>query len=161
MAAIFDDSDEVFMNRVGDLLKAGTALPDAGDILPLTTHIEATARRRAVFLLSQIGGDEAISAVCERLADEVEVVRSAAVSSLGRLQARSATAPLLALFRERPEDQSLLKAAAEALAKIADPESLAPLQEASKTFPGFTVRSACMMAVSRIQSTLRAGQRGA
>ncbi len=153
--AVFNDSDERFMNRMSDLLKAGT-LPAGAPFLPLTSHETAEVRRRSVFLLSQIGGAGVIEAICARLADEAELVRASAVSSLGRLQAKEAVEPLLELFRTRGDDHLLLKAVAEALGKIGDPAALAPLQEASRSAAGVTVRSACMMAACKLQARTRA-----
>lgn len=155
LGSILEDSDELFMNRVSDALQNQT-LPSGDEFVPLTTHAEANVRRRAVYLLSQIGGGGAVQAICDRLGDESELVRASAVSSLGRLQARQAVAPLLDLFVSRADDQPLLKAAAEALGKIGDPSALAPLQEASRSAKGVTVRSACMMAASRLQAAARA-----
>ena len=156
--AVFNDSDERFMNRISDLLRAGT-LPAGAPFLPLTGHETAEVRRRSIFLLSQIGGEGVVEALCARLADESELVRASAVSSLGRLQAQEAVEPLVDLFRTRTDDQPLLKAVAEALGKIGDPVALAPLQEASRSAASVTVRSACMMAASKLQARARASSR--
>ncbi|MBM3267837.1 MAG: HEAT repeat domain-containing protein [Candidatus Sericytochromatia bacterium] len=152
--AILDDTDEEFTNRVSEVLKENQ-LPGASLFLPLVEHEEPVVRRRSVFLLSQIGGDEAIQAISARLYDESPVVQSSAVSSLGRLKAAAAVEALCGLFRNGA-DPSLCKAAAEALLKIGDPAAIPTLQEAAKTFPGVVVRSACDMAVRRLLSLQRA-----
>lgn len=152
--AILDDSDEEFTNRVIDLLEKAL-MPSAALFLPLVAHEEEIVRRRSVFLLSQVGGDEAVSAICSRLKDQSPIVRASAVSSLGRLQARSAVPSLLELYGPDADPQ-LCKAAAEALGKIGDPLAIPVLQEAAKSLPGIVARSACDMAVRRLQSLQRA-----
>ncbi len=152
--AILDDSDEEFTNRVIDVLDKGV-MPSAGPFLPLVGHEEEVVRRRSVFLLSQVGGDDAVAAICSRLKDESPIVRASAVSSLGRLQARSAVGALLELFGPGADPQ-LCKPAAEALGKIGDPAAIPVLQDAAKTLPGIVARSAADSAVRRLQSLQRA-----
>lgn len=152
--AIVDDSDEEFINRVSDILAKGT-MPSQDLFLPFVENEEEIVRRRAVFLLSQTGGSAvAIAAICSRLKDDSFLVRSSAVSSLGRLQAKSAVPALLELFAEDGE-HPLCKAAAEALGKIGDPAAIPVLQEAAKRFP-IVIKTSCNMAVSKIQSAQRA-----
>lgn len=152
--AILDDSDEEFTNRVIDLLEKGL-MPPASLFLPLVAHEEEIVRRRSVFLLSQVGGPDAVAAICSRLKDESPLVRSSAVSSLGRLQARESVPALLELFGPGADPQ-LCKAAAEALGKIGDPAAIPVLQEAARTLSGIVARSACDSAVRRLQSLQRA-----
>ncbi len=152
--AILDDSDEEFTNRVIELIEKGL-MPPASLFLPLVGDQEEVVRRRSVFLLSQVGGDEAVAAICSRLKDDSPIVRASAISSLGRLQAKSAVPALLDLYGDAAEPQ-LCKAAAEALGKIGDPAAIPVLAEAAKTLPGIVARSACDAAVRRLQSVQRA-----
>jgi hypothetical protein len=150
--AILDDTDEEFTNRVSDILQKGL-MPEAALFLPFVDHEEEMVRRRSVFLLSQVGGNEAVKAITSRLRDDSAIVRSSAVSSLGRLQAKEAVEDLCGLL-QAGADVSLSKAVAEALGKIGDPAAIPALQAAGKAL-GIVVRTTCDMAVRKIQSAQR------
>ncbi|MBM3274497.1 MAG: HEAT repeat domain-containing protein [Candidatus Sericytochromatia bacterium] len=151
--AMLDDTDEEFTNRVSGILEK-SLMPEASLFLPFVDHEEEMVRRRSVFLLSQVGGNEAVKAITSRLHDGSAIVRSSAVSSLGRLQAKEAVEELCSLLQSGA-DVSLSKAVAEALGKIGDPSAIPALQTAGKAL-GIVVRTTCDMAVRKIQSAQRA-----
>ncbi len=74
----------------------------AGELIPLLSSATAPVRREILWMLSEIGGDEAIAPVARLLADAE--VRGDALAALQRLPGRKATAEMRRAMAAAPED---------------------------------------------------------
>ena len=95
----------------------------------LANASNALSRRNAVWALSRIEGDAARAAARDALNDDDEINRQAALHCVGLRRDARAKAALTGLLRNASPQNC--RAAAEALGRIGDPSSVAPLLEAA------------------------------
>ena len=88
-------------------------------------------RFRALFGLRSVGGDAAVSALLEGLADPSALFRHEVAFALGQMQAGAAVGTLKRVLRDEGEHSMVRHEAAEALGAIASDECLEALEEAA------------------------------
>ena len=109
-------------------------------------------RMRAVFYLRTVGGDVAVEALCTALKNKSGtcLFRHETAYVLGQMEARGAVPDLIAVLNDSSDDTIVRHEAGEALGAIADPASLAVLDErASDVLP--EVAETCQIAAQRVR----------
>lgn len=109
-------------------------------------------RMRAVFYLRTIGGDVAVDALCRALKNKSGtcLFRHETAYVLGQMEARGAVPDLVSVLKDSSDDPIVRHEAGEALGAIADPESLAVLDEHS-TDVRPEVAETCQIAAQRVR----------
>lgn len=103
--------------------------PDIKQLLAELKDFDKDRRRKAVYKLGMIGGEDALLALMVAVEDENEdvIVRGRAAQMLGRIRDSRAVHPLITALRARGYQTPIH--AAEALGRIGDKRAIDPLLE--------------------------------
>lgn len=107
--------------------------PDVRQLLAELRDFDKERRRKAVYKLGMIGGEEALRALMVAVEDENEdvIVRGRAAQMLGRIRDARAVLPLITALRARGYQTPIH--AAEALGRIGDKRAIDPLLDIVRT----------------------------
>ncbi len=128
------------------------ANPDVRQLLAELRDFNKERRRKAVYKLGMIGGEDALRALMIAVEDENEdvIVRGRAAQMLGKLRDNRAVMPLITALKAKGYQTPIH--AAEALGRIGDKRAITPLRKLADQNDNDRAREAAEWALSRLES---------
>jgi HEAT repeat protein len=126
--------------------------PDVRQLLAELRDFDKERRRKAVYKLGMVGGDDALRALMIAVEDENEdvIVRGRAAQMLGKLRDSRAVVPLITALKAKGYQTPIH--AAQALGRIGDRRAIVPLRKLADQNDNDRAREAAEWALSRLES---------
>jgi len=131
-----------------NILEVGKVLNNKDEVL--------SKRFRALFMLRNLGGNEAIEEICRCLVDESDLLNHELAYCLGQMQDVRALPKLVEILKDESVAPITRHESAEAIAAIGDKDSLEVLQQFCKD-AAIEVAETCQLAVARLQWNMQKG----